>query len=562
MARKRGAARVTPVGTQAKHTTAKNRNGRRRGENSADRSSVFAALLDSVDIGVAIVSTRGIIQYSNPHFAELIGAPPFRELKGSDLKSFVSADSWIALDNALRESTRAVAEGRLVLENLESLESLENLEFRRRTVRVSFLPLRQAESDTQIGIVATETTKLMQSAAALKASEAALQSLSARLMKVQDDERRHLARDLHDTIGQELAVAVMRVEQMAKQASSPDVNLHQQLMECSEWLRKIESETRTLSYVLHPPLLDQMGLMAALNWYIEGFSKRSGLKVQLEATSGIPRLEVEEETALFRIVQESLTNVLRHSGSSEAHVKVSVEGNRVAVSIKDQGRGFPADKLEGQKAAVGVGVAGMRGRLTLVNGTLEIRSTEHGTTVKATVPWHRAEVEEPAAAARPAALEPSPPEPASVARILIADDHEIARRGIRDLFREEPDLEICGEARDGLEALAKVEELKPDLLIVDLSMPNMGGYSVAHRLRNSQPSVKILIYSTHSHSDVERMARTVGCKGCVHKANAARDLVRGVRAILRGGTFYEHDESPAAGGRTRTISCGELPPRG
>jgi DNA-binding NarL/FixJ family response regulator len=93
-------------------------------------------------------------------------------------------------------------------------------------------------------------------------------------------------------------------------------------------------------------------------------------------------------------------------------------------------------------------------------------------------------------------------------------------------------------------------------------MPNMGGYSVAHRLRNSQPSVKILIYSTHSHSDVERMARTVGCKGCVHKANAARDLVRGVRAILRGGTFYEHDESPAAGGRTRTISCGELPPRG
>ena len=132
-------------------------------------------------------------------------------------------------------------------------------------------------------------------------------------------------------------------------------------------------------------------------------------------------------------------------------------------------------------------------------------------------------------------------------RILIADDHEIARRGIRDLFRDEPDLEICGEAKDGLEALAKAERLKPDLLILDLSMPKMGGYSVAHRLRGAQPNVKILIYSTHSHADVERMVRSVGCKGCVHKANAARDLVRGVRAVLRGQTFFESEAEARKG---------------
>src|SRR5262249_47339087 len=188
------------------------------------------------------------------------------------------------LGEALRRSVVSSSEGKLELENLMS---------RKRTVRLSFIPIIQPESEPQIGVVAIETTELVESSSALKKSEAALQSVSVRLLQVQDEERRHLARDLHDTIGQELAVAVMQVEQMAKQVGSPEVDLRKRLMECGEWLRKIESETRTLSYVLHPPLLDQIGLVPALNWYIEGFSKRSGLKVQLDVASDIPRLEVE-----------------------------------------------------------------------------------------------------------------------------------------------------------------------------------------------------------------------------------------------------------------------------
>jgi signal transduction histidine kinase len=533
------------VGTQAKREKEKKRNGRVRRDNSAECTSVFETLLDSLDIGTAIVSTGGFIQYSSACFAELIGAPPFKEIKGDHLRAFVSPKSWTALDEALRRSVCASSAGKLLLENLKG---------RKRTVRVSFIPLIQPESELQIGIVATEITKLVESNTALKQSEAALQSVSVRLLQVQDEERRHLARDLHDTIGQELAVAVMQVEQMAKQVGLPEVDLRKPLMECSEWLRKIETETRTLSYVLHPPLLDQLGLVPALNWYIEGFSKRSGLKVQLDVASDIPRLEVEEETALFRIVQESLTNVLRHSGSSEALVRVSVEGDGLAVAVEDKGHGFGAQTPERHKPAIGVGLAGMRGRLSPVDGKLDVRSSKHGTTVRATVPFHKAEKGEEQAGGRRAVvtqpLAPTPMNPAaaeSVARILIADDHEVARRGIRDLFRDEPDLEICGEARDGLEALAKVEELQPDLLILDLSMPKLGGLSVAHRLRSARQSVKILIYSTHAPADVERMARSIGCGGCVHKANAARDLVRGVRAILQGRAFYECDAGAESG---------------
>src|SRR5262249_7137898 len=142
----------------------------------------------------------------------------------------------------------------------------------KRTIRVSFVPLAEGNPEPLIGVMATEVTKLVDAAEALQQSEASLQTLSARLLQVQDEERRHMARDLHDTVGQELAVAVMRVEQIAKDIDSsqvPEVDILKKLADCSEWLRKIESETRTLSYVLHPPLLDQVGLVPALGWYIE-----------------------------------------------------------------------------------------------------------------------------------------------------------------------------------------------------------------------------------------------------------------------------------------------------
>jgi len=267
----------------------------------------------------------------------------------------------------------------------------------------------------------------------------------------------------------------------------------------------------------------------------------------MDVRSTIPRLEADEETALFRIVQESLTNVLRHSGSAEARVRVEIEKGAVCVSVADKGKGFKYEtQSQKGKPRFGVGIPGMRGRLSLVKGTLDIQSTAHGTTVSARVPLAESG-RISALPTEPPAIEPlhiaqaaaEPTAHGAVARILIADDHEIALRGIRDLFRNERDMEICGEARDGVEALRKTEELHPDLLILDLSMPKLGGFSVAHQLRQSDPSVKILIYSTHSHADVERMARSLGCRGCVHKANAARDLVRGAKVILRGGEFYE-----------------------
>jgi PAS domain S-box-containing protein len=531
------------VSGRAKHAKKKKANLPVRGLGAKQRGSLeesFRFLLDRLEVGVATVSVNGIIRYFNPRFSDMLGARVFESLAGADLKTFVVAGGWPALNEALRRSVRVPSEGQLELEDIPG---------RKRTIKVSLVPLTRDDSGPLIGIVATDVTQLLETANALKTSAASLQSLSARFLQLQDEERRHLARDLHDTIGQELAVAAMWVDQIVKEAESPSRNIRKPLLECGDLLRKIESETRTLSYVLHPPLLDQTGLLPALGWFIDGFTKRSGIKVRLDARDKIPRLDIDQEIALFRVVQESLTNVLRHSGSAEATVELAVENGNIRISIEDHGKGL-RQKSADEPASLGVGIPGMRGRLSLVKGKLDVQSGPQGTTVTATVPLmldsavyvgeDSAPVAEWAAGNQIRTFAEG-----GKARILIADDHEIARRGIMDLFRDEPDLEICGEASDGLDTLFKVHELQPDLLILDLSMPKMGGFSVAHRLQAIKSPVKILVYTNHSH-DIERMARSVGCGGCVHKANAARDLVRGVRAVLQGGTFYDHEVQRSA----------------
>src|SRR5262249_12119949 len=182
-----------------------------------------------LDVGAAVVSSRGVVQYSNPRFAELISLSPIHPMSNSNLRSFVSASSWPALETALRQSTRVPSEGQLEIEVVSGAK---------RTVRVVFFPLTGGGPEHLIGITTTEVTKLVEATQALQQSEASLQSLSARLLQVQDDERRHMARDLHDTIGQELAVAVMRVEQIAKDLGLPEAEVRKELADCSEWLRK------------------------------------------------------------------------------------------------------------------------------------------------------------------------------------------------------------------------------------------------------------------------------------------------------------------------------------
>ena len=219
---------------------------------------------------------------------------------------------------------------------------------------------------------------------------AELQKLTQRLLKVQDDERRKLARDLHDSTGQTLAalkISASLLQENCKQAPaalamvSDVVQLADQAIE----------EIRTMSYLLHPPLLDEVGFACAAEWYIEGFAKRSGINVRATIGNSRERLPQSVEIALFRVLQESLTNIHRHSGTSDATVHFQHEVDAVVLEVRDFGRGIPEERLRvlhGVTAESGVGLAGMRERLQELNGSLEIESDGSGTSMRATVPLY------------------------------------------------------------------------------------------------------------------------------------------------------------------------------
>jgi PAS domain S-box-containing protein len=220
-------------------------------------------------------------------------------------------------------------------------------------------------------------------------AERSVRQLSGRLLRLQDEERRRIARELHDSTSQSLAALAMSLAQVQESAAALEPPARKALVTSLELAEQSSKEIRTLSYLLHPPLLDELGLTSALKWYAEGFAERSGLVVDLEVCPDLGRLHQELELTLFRIVQESLTNIHRHSGSLRASIRVAPDGGDVRLEVMDQGRGMPSETLQAARAAcagVGVGLAGMRERVSQLGGRLEIESGEGGTTLTAVLP--------------------------------------------------------------------------------------------------------------------------------------------------------------------------------
>jgi signal transduction histidine kinase len=217
---------------------------------------------------------------------------------------------------------------------------------------------------------------------------AELQNLSQKLLKVQDDERRKLARDLHDSTGQTLAA--LRISISFLQAScKPDAATTVVVSEVASLADRAIEEIRTMSYLLHPPLLDEVGFSCAAEWFVEGFAKRSGIHVNMDIQPTNERLPMRIEIALFRVLQESLTNVHRHAGATEVMVRFQRDPDNIILEIRDNGRGIPAERLNRLRQAsaeTGVGLAGMRERLYEMNGKLGIDSDSRGTSMRAVVP--------------------------------------------------------------------------------------------------------------------------------------------------------------------------------
>ena len=215
-------------------------------------------------------------------------------------------------------------------------------------------------------------------------AESAQRTLSARLLTIQDEERRKFARELHDSVGQHLAAIKMAISMLERKLSGDPI-----VKDCLKLADDAIAETRTISHLLHPPLLDEAGLSSAIRWFVEGFAKRSGIEINLHIQSGIPRFEDSTELVLFRALQECLTNVHRHSGAQKADVSLTNSRNDVILTVRDHGDGLSAEILHSLKSigtAGGVGLAGMIERIREIGGELEINSTDNGTEIVVRVP--------------------------------------------------------------------------------------------------------------------------------------------------------------------------------
>jgi PAS domain S-box-containing protein len=331
----------------------------------------------------------GSRDYISARFYEYTGAPP-NSASGFGWLDYVHSDDK---KQSLAQWLHCVETG----DTYESEYRLRGADSHYRWFRARAVPLRDAKGVVQkwygtcsdihdskvleqsIRENAIELEKMVES------RTAALRRLSNRMMTLQDEERRRIAREIHDGLGQELAAAKMILDGILSRDSSP--SMQQASMEASQLVDRAIQQVRTISHLLHPPLLDEVGLVSALRWFLEGLSDRSGINVRLEVQpSDLPRLKSELETAIFRIVQEALTNMFRHSGARNGIVSLMQKDGTILVTVQDDGKGIEEQVIQLRPESVGVGIGGMRQRVTELGGSLRLSNANPGTIVEVIIP--------------------------------------------------------------------------------------------------------------------------------------------------------------------------------
>jgi PAS domain S-box-containing protein len=320
----------------------------------------YSTLVERMQQGAAMLDAKGCIVYANLSLAQLLGVPR-EKLVGLSLTQFLAPEDQSACLKLLHDAQTGSSEGEthLLRPGGESIPA-----------HFSFSLLSRDKSAT--GVLISDLTYRKEQG-----------ELAARFQRMQDDERKRIARELHDSVGQLLAAIGMNISIVQLQSHKLDAEAARAVSENAMLVEQVSREIRTISHLLHPPLLDVAGLVSALRWYVDGFSERSKIKVELDIPPDFGRLPDEVEIAIFRIVQECLTNIHRHSGSDSATIALAKENDSLTVQVKDNGKGIPKEKrrdlLESGRAGIGFG--GMRERLRQLHGSLDIQSEGRGTTV-------------------------------------------------------------------------------------------------------------------------------------------------------------------------------------
>jgi two-component system NarL family sensor kinase len=361
---------------------------RKRAEESLRESEQLLRLvLDALPVGVVVIDRAGDIILGNPASHRIWGG----SIRSGPERYAQSRAWWHATGTAVSSgewaSARALADGDTCVNDVIEIEAFDGI---RKIIQNSAVPIRDANQQITGAVVVNEDISARKTAERqLNDSYDQMRALTGHLIRAQDDERRRIAQMLHETTAQNLAGLKMLLARLNRTAAELSDDERRALVESMSLAEQSMTEIRTLSYLLHPPFLDEAGLLSALRWYAAGFAERSGIDVDLALPESFGRLARDTETALFRIVQESLTNIHRHAGSKTAQIRLRRDAQTLVLEINDRGHGIAGSLLEhirGGGAVAGVGIAGMSERMEQLGGCLEITSSDHGTTLRATLP--------------------------------------------------------------------------------------------------------------------------------------------------------------------------------
>ena len=347
-------------------------------------------VMDALPVGVAVVDLSGDIILSNPASQRIwsVSVPSGRE-RYAESKAWWH-DTGERLEPGDWASVRAFINGETSVNEVLDIEAFDGV---RKIIHNSAVPIRDTNERITGAVIVNEDISAWKTAEReLNDSYNQMRALTGRLMHAQDEERRRIARMLHETTAQDLAGLKMLLARLNRTADCLGDDERSALAESMSLAEQSMTQIRTLSYLLHPPFLDEMGLLSALRWYAAGFAERSGIKLDVELPERFERLPLDTETALFRIVQESLINIHRHAGSKTARIRLRRDAESLVLEIKDQGHGIPKASLQHitrRGGVAGVGIAGMGERIEQLGGRLEIKSGDGGTTVRARLPLVR-----------------------------------------------------------------------------------------------------------------------------------------------------------------------------
>jgi PAS domain S-box-containing protein len=356
---------------------------RKRAEEALRESEArFRAIFENAAVGIGLVDMQGHPVESNPALQKMLGYNP-HELAQMAFTEFTHPADAQADWDLFAE----LVEGKRDKYQLDKRFYRKDGEVVWGQLTASVVRNKNGDPDYAIGMVEDITER--------KRAGEALRELSGRLLRLQDEERRRIARELHDTTAQSLAALAMNLSVVKDSAPDLSPRANACLAESLELAEECSREIRTLSYLLHPPLLDEAGLASAMRWFVDGYTQRTGIHVELEVPPESTRLPGDIELALYRVVQEGLTNIRLHSGSTKAHIRLKCRRDQAVLTVADEGRGIPSGLLErgGRRGAkLGVGIPGMRERIRQLGGQFEIVTGSKGTTLTASVPLR----EEPA----------------------------------------------------------------------------------------------------------------------------------------------------------------------